>query len=119
MSDDFGISGTRAKQKRYRRKPLEVAAVRWTGDNVADVKALLASEHAAPDLQVSVELYCPLWVRTVHDVQTEVPVGDYVVLDAKGYPYPCEAEIFEATHDLIDVRDCGCGMGADCMRGSA
>lgn len=25
--------------------------------------------------------------------------GDYLVLDAKGFPYPCNGEIFERTHD--------------------
>lgn len=48
----------------------------------------------------------PLEVVTVDGNRVTIPAGAYHVLDSKGFPYPCDAEIFEAGHDPV-------GQGGD------
>ena len=42
-------------------------------------------------------------VTTVDGNTVTIPAGAYEVIDIKGFPYPCDAEIFEANHDLIEA----------------
>lgn len=42
-----------------------------------------------------------LEVVTVEGNRVLVPAGAYVVTDMKGFQYPCDAEIFEAIHELM------------------
>jgi hypothetical protein len=41
-------------------------------------------------------------VTTVDGNVVTIPAGAYKVVDAKGFPYPCDAEIFEATHEVVE-----------------
>lgn len=39
-----------------------------------------------------------LRITTVDGNRVNIPWGAYLVMDSKGYAYPCDAEIFEANH---------------------
>jgi hypothetical protein len=41
-------------------------------------------------------------VTTVDGNTVTIPAGAYRVIDGKGFPYPCDAEIFESTHELVE-----------------
>lgn len=40
-------------------------------------------------------------VTTVDGNVVVIPAGAYKVIDSKGYPYPCDAEIFESGHERL------------------
>ena len=40
-------------------------------------------------------------VTTVEGNHVLCPAGCYVVTDMKGFQYPCDAEIFESIHELV------------------
>lgn len=91
----------------YRKRPIEVEAIRWTGDNLAAVARLLA-EHATDEAR-PLETEAPfdtaspdeLYVVTVEGNRVRVPVGAYVVIDGKGYAYPCDGELFDRNHEPV------------------
>lgn len=41
-------------------------------------------------------------VITVDANRVNIPWGAYCVIDSKGYAYPCDAEIFEANHTVVE-----------------
>lgn len=40
-------------------------------------------------------------VTTVDGNIVVVPAGAYKVIDTRGFPYPCDAGVFEQTHDEV------------------
>lgn len=60
--------------QRYRKKPIEVEAEKV---------------HEA------------MTVTTVDGNVVTIPAGAYMVIDSKGFPYPCDAEIFEQNHETL------------------
>jgi hypothetical protein len=75
--------------KHYRAKPITVQAVEWTGDNLGEIAAFVGND----------DLYQPqfagdeLTVAT-HNGKVTVHLGDYVMIDNAGKPYPCVAHVF-------------------------
>ena len=87
---------------RYRKKPVEVEAVRWTGGNLAEVQAFcdpgyfdaVPPEDRDPDPDMTAQVYDKLhgtWVH-VHD-------GQWVIRGIQGELYPCAADVFAATYE--------------------
>ena len=46
----------------------------------------------------------PLYIRTLEGIM-EGRVGDYLVTGVKGEKYPCRADIFEETYELVEDND--------------
>lgn len=80
---------------RYRKKPVVIDAMQWTGSNGADLAAFLQGA---------------LWIHPADgapEIQTlegnlEVAEGDYVIRGVKGEFYPCKPDIFEMTYEVAE-----------------
>lgn len=81
---------------KFRKKPVEIEAVQYTGSNHADIFAFcpVASNNADDPLAVSNQL----WIRTLEGGHVASP-GDYIIRGVKGEFYPCKPGIFAATYD--------------------
>ena len=101
--------------QRYRKKPVEVEAVQWTGDNIAEVAKLLQIDLTV-DLDSSDTnpqdhlLYATdnrppaLVMKTVHGETAVARVDDWVVPEpVPGRGYPVRADIFAATYEPVRV----------------
>lgn len=91
----------------YRKKPLEVEAEKWDGDRMNTAVSRLLQRNGIPAKaedrpKVDRDTH-ELLITTVDGNRVKVPVGAYVVLDGKGFPYPCDAELFEAGHEPLPV----------------
>ena len=81
---------------RYRKKPVEVEAVRFTGENADEIghfagfNAFKAGREGA------------LKIKTLEGVMTVSP-GDYVIRGVQGEHYPCKPDIFEQTYDAVEA----------------
>lgn len=87
----------------YRKRPIEVHAIKWTGERPFDIGYFLET-HAgvgvdAQFVRQGATSPPELVVTTVDKNVVSIPVGAYLVIDSKGYPYPCDAEIFESGHE--------------------
>lgn len=77
----------------YRKRPVRIQAVQWTGDNLHEVL-----EFAGTSAFVRVE--DDLKINTLEGVMN-VSVGDYVIRGIAGEYYPCKPDIFEKTYEAV------------------
>lgn len=82
---------------KYRKKPVIVEAVIWTGNNIDEIKELAKSavEHI---IFVNNNLYIETLEGNMH-----VSVGDYVIKGVQGEFYPCKPDIFKQTYETVSM----------------
>ena len=84
----------------YRKKPIVITGVRWTGDNFDVVKAF-ATDYL-PDPPSADGRHLNLWIEKSNTFG-RVRLGDWVLAERDGVGfYPCTAEEFDATYEPID-----------------
>jgi hypothetical protein len=81
---------------RFRKKPVEIEAVQFTGDNPQEVM-VLADEQT----MVFRRERKTLLISTLEGEMTARP-GDWVVKGVKGEVYPVKPDIFEATYEAVE-----------------
>lgn len=97
---------------KFRKKPIEVEAVQFTGDNWAEMHAftghrLLSDQINMVDAFNPIgtyltsagrdNTYAELWVDANGTV-LPIPVGEWVIKDSLGF-YPCQEDKFTETYD--------------------
>lgn len=98
---------------RFRKKPVEIEAVRWTGANVDEALAFIADGHddfahlPNDGAYVSPGVgHTPptgqLHIPTLEGTMTANP-GDWIIRGVQGEFYPCKPDIFEATYEPVEV----------------
>jgi hypothetical protein len=85
--------------KRYRKRPVEVSALRWDPSSKEGVVAMLRFCSAAVLIPVSPTEY-RLGIKTPEGYLEAEP-GDYVVRGIMGEFYPVKPDIFEATYEDV------------------
>ena len=90
---------------RFRKKPVVIEAMQWTGDNLSDVIDFTGLNSSAARWTKE-ELEATVKNKGLKIFTLEGPlrtrVGDWIIKGVKGEFYPCKPDIFEATYDLID-----------------
>lgn len=92
---------------RYRKRPLVIEAVQWTGQNVDEIKAFVGRrpgtaeqgfvlagegpEHEWNDASVWAERE-GCWMRC--------PVDHWIIKGVTGEFYPCDPAVFDATYEV-------------------
>lgn len=90
----------------FRKKPVTISAIRWTGDNLREVIAF-TGKHPGWDKWFS------SWEDYERHVQQDgqqfkiftlegtmrADIGDWIIRGVKGGHYPCKPDIFEATYE--------------------
>lgn len=87
---------------KFRKKPVIIEAVQWTGDNVQEM-----INHCAPLGQGEPWQIEPIQAgRRIVVVTLEGDmhgdIGDYIIRGVKGELYPCKPDIFAATYEPSD-----------------
>lgn len=82
--------------RRYRKRPVEVEAVRWEGCNYDQVLRLL--RFAGDRLT-----YIPPSTLVIHTLEGDMTarVGDYIIRGVHGEHYPCKPDIFAETYEEV------------------
>lgn len=96
---------------KYRKKPLEIEAFKWTGDiNLMEDPIWIVEAIQKGDVWCrgdSENGYTVMIIANNGSVMT-ANRGDYIIKGIKGEIYPCKPEIFEMTYEAIEERkDCG------------
>lgn len=78
----------------YRKKPVEIQAIRFTGRNWMDCMRFVG-EHPGS--------YCEEYI----DIETlegimRCGIGDYIIRGVNGEFYPCKADIFKKTYEAVE-----------------
>ena len=96
----------RAEEAQFRKKPVVISAIQWTGENLRDVISFTdchpdtRSRHAG----MAWEAYEDLVSRDGLKIFTlegkmSASVGDWIIRGVKGEYYPCKPDIFDATYE--------------------
>ena len=80
---------------RYRKKPVVIEAVQWTGDNLQELISfgLVGAYLLATDKQLQV---------TTLEGGHVASMGDWIIKGVKGEFYPCKPDIFKQTYDPVE-----------------
>ncbi len=90
---------------KYRKKPVVIEAMKWTGENLIEVIRFTGQHASAKDYK---------W-EDYEDLVTErglkiftlegsymASIGDWVIKGVQGEFYPCKPDIFEQTYEAVD-----------------
>lgn len=82
--------------KKYKKKPVVIEAVRWTGSNFSEIKKFMGDTVIAFN-----EQSLKISVKTLEGVITASP-NDYIIKGVAGEFYPCKPKIFEETYEEVE-----------------
>lgn len=93
-----------AEHLRFRRRPTVVEAIRWTGSNVAEMRAFAGNhfdtidpEDRGDDPDNTAQV-----LDRLHSSWIGLGDGDWVVRDANGVMWPVKADVFAETYEAVD-----------------
>lgn len=82
---------------KYRKKPVEVEAVKFTGQNWGEIESFVPVGKYNNDGTFNI---------VTLEGEHKCSVGDYVIRGIAGEFYPCKPDIFEATYEFVtDTND--------------
>ena len=90
---------------RYRKKPVEIEAVQWTGENLEEIKAFGESFiFDIIDTAWEVGNGSPYVFMKIKTLEGDMIVseGDYIIKGISGEFYPCKPDIFKATYEEVE-----------------
>ncbi len=95
--------------KRYRKLPVEIEAIQFTGDNSDEVVQWGVDEIESGEWNLN-GIGSPLkwtnWVRclAIYTLEGEMLAlpGDYIIRGVAGELYPCKEEIFQQTYEEVE-----------------
>lgn len=81
--------------KRYRKKPVVIEAIQWTGNNHIEVAEFM--------LGANVYINIPKGYVEIETLEGKMFAGvnDYIIKGVKGEFYPCKPDIFEQTYEEV------------------
>ena len=89
--------------KRYRKKPIEIEAVQWTGSNLEEIKSFVGEslQYDIVDAAWKVGKGVPCVHVVIKTLEGDhvCSEGDYIIKGIKGELYPCKPDIFAATYE--------------------
>lgn len=81
-----------AAARRYRKRPVVIEAIQYTGDNLRDVLAFIGNAPVRTDREV-------FKILTLEGTMEASP-GDWIIKGVAGEFYPCKPDIFTATYEV-------------------
>jgi len=90
--------------KQYRKKPVVIEAIKWTGDNLKQVTEFTGQHVSASHYKW--EEYEDLVNKNGLKIFTlegshMATIGDMIIKGVQGEFYPCKPDIFAATYELV------------------
>jgi hypothetical protein len=84
--------------KQFRKKPVVISAVQWTGENFEAVTEFLGDDFVGASRGPGFD---EIVIQTLEGGIT-ASLGDWVIRGVKGEHYPCKPDIFEATYEPVE-----------------
>lgn len=90
--------------QRFRKKPVEIEAIRWTGTNDEEIRKFLGwqGENDINDWPAEYHFRSDDGANlTIHTLEGDMraSTGDWIIRGVQGEFYPCKPDIFEATYE--------------------
>lgn len=87
---------------RYRKKPLEIEAIQWTGNNTNQIKEFSQNNvYIKEPLDFDGKSMGFLIIAT-GDARYTANIGDYIIKGINNELYVCKNDIFHITYELVE-----------------
>lgn len=90
---------------KYRKKPVIIEAVQWTGLNLEEIKSFVGEslEYEIYDAAWRAGAGAPMMDINIKTLEGKMQVSkdDYIIKGIQGEFYPCKPDIFEATYEAV------------------
>ena len=83
---------------KFRKKPVVIEALLWTGGNLDDVMAFCCGDATYEQMASGV---AAVIIKTLEG-QHVASVGDWIIKGVNGEFYPCKPDIFEKTYEVVE-----------------
>lgn len=83
------------KAKLYRKKPVVIEAIQWTGANINEVLDFMKWRNASHDKHTGLVIHT---LEGNHNASH----GDFIIKGVHGEFYPCKPDIFEKTYEVVE-----------------
>ncbi len=94
---------------KYRKKPIEIEAVQFTGDNECEIAEFMGIPITGLQMSVDTVLRADGDYRENTHIHINTPegtmianCGDYIIKGIKGEFYPCKPDIFNETYEEVE-----------------
>ncbi len=84
---------------KFRKRPVVIEAVQWTGGSNIEVAGFLGSNEWSHQPATNTEPE-HLTIKTLEGNIT-ASIGDWIIRGVKGEFYPCKPDIFEQTYEKV------------------
>lgn len=88
--------------RKFRKKPVVIDAIKWTGDNLQQVIEFtgqhVSASHWKWDEYVDIVEKNGLKIFTLEGSHM-ASIGDWIIKGVKGECYPCKPDIFDMTYE--------------------
>ena len=86
---------------KYRKKPVVIEAMQFTGRNDEEVAAFTGRAGYDPDDKA------PSWIIDTLEGRMLANPGDWIIKGVAGEFYPCKPDIFEQTYERVEEDENG------------
>ena len=78
--------------KKYRKKPVTIEAIQWTGKNLSEIDNFVGGSIANKDT-----------ILIIHTLEGDMyaSLSDYIIKGVNGEFYPCKPDIFDKTYEEV------------------
>ena len=88
------------KPKKYVKKPVEVDAILFTENNIAEVMEFMNQSSYNISVYKGTNTISKITIPTLEG-NLEAKIGDYIIKGKKGEFYHCRKDIFDATYEEV------------------
>lgn len=90
---------------KYRKKPVVIEAIQWTGLNLEEIKAFVGGSLIYDIVDTAWEVgkgrpHVFMKIKTLEGDMT-ASEGDYIIKGLRGEFYPCKPDIFKKTYEVV------------------
>lgn len=85
---------------RFRKKPVVIEAIQWTGDNLEECKAFLGDDYGGHEAERRMDGASDIRVYTLEGSHV-ANKGDWLIRGIAGEHYPCKPSVFDKTYEVV------------------
>lgn len=91
---------------KFRKRPVEIDAIQWTGDNIDAVMGFMHPQEPVHVNSLSHMQFTNadelVGIQTLEGLMVAAK-GDWIIRGVQGELYPCKPDIFAVTYEAVEV----------------
>lgn len=87
---------------KYRKKPVVIEAVRWTGKNREEIHIFCPRNAFFTPARQDTEGRTTAWDLLIDSGIMHAEIGDYIIKGVNGKYYPCKPDVFAKTYERVE-----------------